>query len=54
MVTTVTNLQCVCKRIIKDKARPDLVATNCKCSGFDQKGVEITFKVKGFVQVIKR
>jgi len=40
-----TNLQCFCKRVIKDKDRPDIKGVDCICSGIDQNGVEKTIKV---------
>jgi len=49
-----TNLQCFCKRVIKDKDRPDIKGVDCKCSGIDKNGVERTIKVTGFLVVNKK
>lgn len=51
----VSNLQCFCKRIVNDKARPDIKGFSCKCSGFGEKtGVEQIINVERFVVVNKK
>lgn len=54
MAIPVGNLQCVCKRLVKEKINPDLKGFDCTCSGFDMKGREQILNVKRFVQVTKK